>query len=263
MTVAGLLAAVLTLPAGTVVAADGATLWQRSLTVQRLPDLHCEVALDTTTASGDRIALRLHVVGKLADDGVNRSLMGRVIGGGTLVGTSFLSVEHVKIPDDLWIFLPALGRPKRIASSNLGDSFLGSDFSFGDLIQPEPDAYDVLVRNQPESVGGDDCWVIEARPRSPALERGTGVSREVRWIGREDLLERRIEQYNRRGELAKVIDVSRWTPYGDPKRWLALQRDVHDAVRGGGSTARFEDVRVGTGVPADIFASERLGEGGW
>jgi len=243
---------------------DGATLWEQSLAVQRLRDLRCEVQLDTTTPSGDRIGLRLHVIGKLADDGVNRFLMGRVIGGGgALLGMSFLSVEHLKVPDDLWIFLPALGYPKRIGSSNLGDSFLGSNFTFGDLIQPEPDAYEVSVRERPENVGGESSWVIEARPRSASLERGTGVNREVRWLGQHDLLERRIEQYDRRGNLAKVTEVTRWTAYGKPKRWLALQREIHDVVRGGGSTVRFEEVQVDTRVPGDVFASARLAEGGW
>ena len=243
---------------------DGATLWQQSLAVQRLPDLRCEVEIDTTTPSGDRIALRLHLIGKLADDGMNRALMARVIGGGgALVGTSFLTVEHLAVPDDLWIFLPALGHPKHIGASNLGDSFLGSDFTFGDLIQPEPDAYEVSVRERPETAGGETCWVIEARPRSVSLERGTGVSREVRWLGQQDLLERRIDQYDRRGELAKTTEVTRWTAYGEPKRWLALQRDIHDVVRGGGSTARFEDVLVDVHVPTDVFVAERLGERTW
>src|SRR5262245_54340677 len=92
---------------------DGRALWNQSLAAQRLPDLHSEVRLETTTPAGERITLSLHALGKLAPDGVNRLLMARVTaGGGSLLGTSFLSIEHLKDPDDLWLFLPALGHPK-------------------------------------------------------------------------------------------------------------------------------------------------------
>src|SRR5262249_730749 len=61
---------------------DGRALWQQSLAAQRLPDLHSEVRLETTTPAGDRVTLSLHALGKLAPDGVNRMLMARVTAGG-------------------------------------------------------------------------------------------------------------------------------------------------------------------------------------
>lgn len=244
--------------------ANGAALWHQSLAAQRLPDMRTQVTLETTMSSGDVITLQLHTVGKLAEDGVNRMLMGRVTsGGGTLLGTSFLSQEHLASPDDLWIYLPALGHPKRITSSNLGDSFMGSEFTFGDLIQPEPDAYDVIVREYPETAAGEACWVIEAKPRERSLERGTGVSREVRWLAQKDLLERKIEQYDRRGQLAKVTDVQKWTSYGEPIRWLALERHIRNVRTGASSAAVFADVRVNTGMSLALFEAHSLAERSW
>src|SRR5262249_36859105 len=157
-------------------------------------------------------------------------------------------------------FLPALGHPKRIASSNLGDSFLGSELTFGDLIQPEPDAYDVSVRAEPEQVAGGFCWVITALPKGRALERGTGVSREIRWLGVSDLLDRRVEQYDRRGELHKAIELTHWSSFGTPPHWLALDREVRNLHTGGRSTASFGDVRIEPVVPPDLFADHSLGD---
>jgi hypothetical protein len=239
-------------------------LWQQSLAAQRIPSLRSQITLETTTPSGDTVTLHLHAVSRIELDGVNRLLMARVAsGGGSLLGTTFLSIEHVKQPDDLWMYLPALGHPKRITSSNLGDSFIGSEFAFGDLIQPEPDAYAVTVRSTQESVAGEPCWVIEARPRGPALERGTGISREVRWLATRDLLERRIEQYDRRGQLAKVQEIRQWTSHGEPPRWLAGERVIANVRTGGKSRVAFGDVRITPEVPRDVFTSAKMVERTW
>jgi hypothetical protein len=241
---------------------DGVALWQASLTAQRLPNLRSEVTLETTIPSGEKITLTLHAVSKIEPDGINRMLMARVVsGGGSLFGTTFLSVEHLKDPDDLWMYLPALGHPKRITSSNLGDSFIGSEFTFGDLIQPEPDAYVVIVRPAAETVGGEPCWVVEARPREASLERGTGVSREVRWLGSRDLLERRIEQYDRRGDLGKVMEVRNWASYGEPPRWLAANGEITNVRARSSSQVVFGDVRISPSVGARFSAPRRCRTG--
>lgn len=243
---------------------DGVALWHASLAAQRLPNLRSEITLTTTLPTGESIRLTLHAISRIEPDGVNRMLMARVTaGGGSLFGTTFLSVEHLKDPDDLWMYLPALGHPKRITSSNLGDSFVGSEFSFGDLIQPEPDAYSVSVRPAAETVAGEPCWVIEARPRERSLERGTGISRELRWLGTHDLLERRIEQYDLRGELAKVQEIRKWTSYGEPPRWLAGEREVTNVRAHGSSVVVFGDVRILPAVPDEVFSSTTMSDRTW
>jgi len=48
-------------------------------------------------------------------------------------GTKTLTHEHVDRDDDQWLYLPALKRVKRIASSNKSGSFMGSEFSYEDI----------------------------------------------------------------------------------------------------------------------------------
>ncbi len=47
--------------------------------------------------------------------------------------TRFLSVENEQGKTDQWIYLPALKRVKRIAATEEGGSFMGSDFSYADM----------------------------------------------------------------------------------------------------------------------------------
>jgi hypothetical protein len=241
---------------------DGSALWERSLQRQRLPDLRSDVTLTTTTRAGETVTLNLHGVGVLQENGIKRSLLVRVTSGGTLQGTGFLSIEHVGAPSDLWVYLPALGWARRLIAGNLGDSYLGSEFRYGDLIQPEPGAYVVTTRGS-EVVDGRPCWVIEAVPRDRRLESDTGLSREVRWLSKEDLLERRTEQYDRRGELLKVMDWNRWTETRAPGRWLALERRIENLQTRATSRAVFGSAEVGVGLSESLFVPRSLGEAHW
>ena len=48
-------------------------------------------------------------------------------------GTALLTFSHKADADDQWLFLPAMKRVKRIASSNKSGPFMGSEFAFEDL----------------------------------------------------------------------------------------------------------------------------------
>ncbi len=49
-------------------------------------------------------------------------------------GTKTLLVEHSGKDDDIWIYLPALKKVRRLVSSNKKYSFVGTDFSYWDVI---------------------------------------------------------------------------------------------------------------------------------
>ena len=79
-------------------------------------------------------------------------------------GTSFLQVEHIDGDDDLWIYLPALKKSRRLVANNKKDSFVGSDFSYGDITLPKVDQYrHTLLRT--EKVDG--ARLLRRRERCP------------------------------------------------------------------------------------------------
>lgn len=49
-------------------------------------------------------------------------------------GTKTLLIEHSSADDDIWIYLPAMKKVRRLVASNKKDSFVGTDFSYGDVI---------------------------------------------------------------------------------------------------------------------------------
>jgi hypothetical protein len=241
---------------------DPSGLWERGLAIQRFPDLQAEAALATTFPSGEQVTLQLRLIAMFQPDGTSRMALVRVISGGPLRDSAFLTVERPRAADDLWFYLPAVGSPRRLTSSNLADSYLGSEFRYGDLVQPEPGDYLVTLRGE-EIVEGEPCWAIEVTPRDARVSRDTGLARETLWLRQNTLVERKVEQYDRRGALLKVLDVPRL--YSDPGsgKIFALERRVRNIQTGAVSTVVFENVQANRGVSPDLFSPARLADRSW
>ena len=95
-------------------------------------------------------------------------------------GTAFLSFTHSLVPDEQWLFLPALKRVKRISSANKSGPFMGSEYAYEDITSDEIEKY-AYKWLRDEAVEGRDAFVIE---RIPQYEH-SGYTRQIAWIDKE------------------------------------------------------------------------------
>jgi outer membrane lipoprotein-sorting protein len=128
-------------------------------------------------------------------------------------GTAYLHFdwEDSSLDDDSWLYLPALQRVKRLASSDTPDSFLGSDFTYADINGFEIDWYDYNFVNESELVNGEECWVIEIIPKpeyKQRAEEATGYSKMHSWISKEKFLQLRGQSWELRGNRIKFFTAS-------------------------------------------------------
>jgi hypothetical protein len=128
-------------------------------------------------------------------------------------GTAYLNFDwdDSQRDDDSWLYLPALQRVKRIASSDTSDSFLGSDFTYADINGIEIDWYDYNFINESEIVNEEECWVIEIIPKPEFKERAeeaTGYSKMQSWISKEKLLQMQGQAWELRGNRIKFFSSS-------------------------------------------------------
>ncbi|MDI6870945.1 MAG: outer membrane lipoprotein-sorting protein [Bacillota bacterium] len=114
-------------------------------------------------------------------------------------GTGFLTVG-----DDMWLYLPAVGQVRRIASHMKRGSFMGSDFSYEDIGEA---GYRKTYKPKlvgTDNVGGVPAYVLELLPGKPE----TSYGRLKLWAEKETFVLRRVEFYNRQGVLLKVLTAS-------------------------------------------------------
>jgi len=123
-------------------------------------------------------------------------------------GTALLSHAKILDPDDQWLYLPALKRVKRISSSNKSGSFVGSEFAFEDFTTTELNKFTYAYIGE-EEVDGIMMDVIERFPRYDK----SGYTKQKAWIDQEVFQTRKVEFYDRRGELLKTLTLDDYREY--------------------------------------------------
>jgi outer membrane lipoprotein-sorting protein len=125
-------------------------------------------------------------------------------------GTAFLVFTKKVGNDDQWLYLPALKRVKRIASSNQSGPFVGSEFAYEDLSSQEVEKYTYKYLRD-ELVDGDDCYVIERYP----VDKKSGYQRQIVWLDKQAYRQLKIEYYDRKGDLLKTFVADGYRSYGN------------------------------------------------
>ena len=123
-------------------------------------------------------------------------------------GTALLSHAKILDPDDQWLFLPALKRVKRISSANKSGPFVGSEFAFEDFTAIELNKFDYTYVGE-EPCGDLMCDVVERTPRY----ENSGYTKQMSWVDQIDYQLRKVEFYDRRGDLLKVLELSDYRDY--------------------------------------------------
>ena len=167
-------------------------------------------------------------------------------------GTAFLTHSKVLDPDDQWIYLPALGRIKRISSSNKSGPFMGSEFAYEDMSSREVGKYNYKwLRNEP--CGSEDCFVVESYPQ---YEK-SGYTKLISWIDTSEYRAIKTEFYNRRGDLFKVLNFSDYKLYLN-KYWRARNLFMENKVTGKKTSLIWSRLDFRTGLKENDFSKSRL-----
>jgi hypothetical protein len=129
-------------------------------------------------------------------------------------GTAFLVWEHPDSEDERFLYLPALGRVRRIAGAETQESFVGSDFTYEDIGGREFDEYSYAFAG-PDGAGASwtppgggaarPAWRLESRRKDPNAE----FPRVVSIVLKDSDLVVQADIFNRRNEKQKIYTVRR------------------------------------------------------
>jgi len=123
----------------------------------------------------------------------------------SVAGTRFLTMENAGSADDRWIFLPSLGKVRRVAASEGSGSFMGTDFSYDDISSASRGvASDTHTIVREEEYGGTACYVIQSIPKDSSYQ----YSKMVQWITKDNLITVKIELYDKKSALVKTAEMS-------------------------------------------------------
>jgi outer membrane lipoprotein-sorting protein len=258
MRVTGVFLLAMALP---VVAAEGLSaqqIMEKNFFVTKVRTLKTDSTMVLINDRGQTRERKNTTLAKLQKNGIDSRLLVKFLSPADIKGTGFLQVEHSSGDDDQWIYLPALKKTRRLVANNKKDSFVGSDFSYGDILLPKVSLYKhTLLRSEP--VDGQDCYVIESIPRDDNVMRDSGYSKKTTWVRKDNFLETKVEYYDVSGRLLKTQNVSgHKLVEPDTQRWIAMRREMINHQTDHKTIFTFDTVEADVPVSDDVFTTRSI-----
>jgi hypothetical protein len=233
-------------------------IMEKNFFVSKVTTLRLEMGMSLINDRGQRRERRNTTVIKLQPNGVDSKFLVRFSDPPDVAGTALLQVEHSDGDDDLWIYLPALKKARRLVASNKKDSFAGSDFSYADIAIPKVDAYRHTLRGT-EQIDGMNCYVIESTPASDAVRSNNGYSRKVTWVRTDNFHEAKVEYYDLANRHLKTQRVAKHRAVASQAgKWFALEREMTNHQTGHRTLIVATELDGSTPVRDDVFSVRTL-----
>lgn len=180
-----------------------------------------------------------------------------------LKGTALLTWDDPDPAQDdaQWLFLPELRKSRRVAMSERGRSFLGTDFSFEEIkkeTRVSLDDYRWRTVGE-EEVDGAACVVVEATAVDERTARELGYGRILLRVDAEFWIPRFGEYWDPRGEPIKTIRITDIRPVQGI--WTAHSIEAANLRTGHRTRLTFRDVDHERPLPDDLFTEAALARG--
>jgi len=169
-----------------------------------------------------------------------------------VAGTALLTYTHKGADDDRWLYLPAVKRVKRIASSNKSGPFMGSEFAYEDLGSQEPEKYTFKYLRD-EKLDGQAVFVFERYPK----DKDSGYTRNVVWMDQAEYRPLKLEYYDRKQSLLKTLTLADYQQYLG-KFWRPGKLDMVNHQTGKSTTLLFKNYKFRNGYKDRDFDQNAL-----
>lgn len=165
--------------------------------------------------------------------------------------------------DDQWLYLPAMRKTTRIASSAKSGPFMGSDLSFADMTGQSPDQYDFTMVDANARVGDEACWLIETRARTQKAKDETGYVKSHVWVSKAKVLPIQAKNWVREGKKIKLMRFANFKQINGV--WIAHKISARTKQSGktlSTTVLRFSNMKLDDPSVSDAdFSQRRLEKG--
>ena len=177
--------------------------------------------------------------------------------------TAFLTYDYddPDKDDDQWLYLPALRKSKRIASSDKSGSFMGSDLNYSDMTDRNLEDYDFTLKKEME-VKGVKTWLIESIPRSKKVIKETGYKKSLIIVRQDNYVVIRAVNWVKDGGYLKYVDVRRLERIDGI--WVATETHVtkkRDKKTVHKTILKLNNVKFNQALDYELFTIRRMEKG--
>lgn len=164
-----------------------------------------------------------------------------------LKGVSFLSTS----PENMWIYLPAQGRVRRVAGAMADQGLGGSDFSYSEMANISLADGGKVEGLKDTMLAGQAAWLVSTRDRDGMVSRLA--------VERARFLPLELTRLDRAGKPTKRVQFGDFVQAGES--WIPRLVTVRDLARGSRTELKLLDVKLNTGVKDNLFTEANLKKG--
>jgi len=233
-------------------------IMKRNFLTSKVIDSNSDATFHLLNAGGQERLRETHGQTKLIQGTTDNMRIVEFLSPADIRGTKTLLIEHSDKDDDIWIYLPAMKKVRRLVANNKKDSFVGTDFSYGDVIGHKVEDWTHALLKE-EVIEGKSCYVIESLPKRPEVASYTGYSKRVSWIDKESSVAVRGEFYDLKSELLKrtaALDIQKVST--STNNWQPMKLVAEDVQTGHKTIIEFANFRANVGVSSEVFTSRYL-----
>jgi outer membrane lipoprotein-sorting protein len=229
----------------------GEDIARRSFDLPESDDDYSVTTMILINEQGDRKIRKIEFYSQEGNEGRNTFM--EFMEPADVSGTCFLTLGKREGDDEQRIYLPALGRVRRISSSENDGKFMGSDIYYYDLEDNEWEDFTYQYLRD-DTYNGMDCYVVESYPE----DEDAPYSKVVLWINKDNYFVYKRECYDReaRPRLIKTIVVVETETVDGIIIFTKMAVDNHEDSHQ--TLLLRENVQVNIGVPDDIFTVRNL-----
>ena len=233
-------------------------IMEKNFMVNKVPDSVSDATFTLINKTGQERVRKTFGTTKLQANGIDNMRMTRFMSPPDVKGTVSLLIEHAEKDDDIWIYLPALKKVRRLVSSNKKDSFVGTDFSYADVIGYKVNEWDYKLLRE-EAPDGQPCYVIEATPKNDTVKSNTGYSKRTAWLRKDNLVTVKADFLDEAGEALKTLTFND-VQLVDQKRgrWQAMRLEANNIQTGHRTIIKFENFKVNQNVKDEFFTTRYM-----
>ena len=196
----------------------------------------------------------IYMASKTFEDDVEKRLI-IFMAPADIKGTGMLIYDHENKQDDMWMYLPALRKTRRIISSEKSKNFMGSEFTNADMAAANIDDFKYELLGD-ETVQGTDCWKIKSNSISDEITDEYGFISQILYIGKDDFTLRRSIYFDRENDTLKTLENNNIEQV-DPgsKKYMARHMIMQNHQNGRKSEIIMEKITLNDQLDSDMFTT--------
>ena len=230
----------------------------KSFEVTKLAGAEATATMTIVDSKGRKRVRKTAQVTKLYQNGDTEKKLVRFLSPADVKGTGLLTFDYKVKDDDMWLYMPALRKTRRIISSEKAKSFMGSEFSYSDMTPPTLNDFTYKKLGE-EEINGTLCWKIEMIPVDDDIVDENGFSKKISFIGKKDFVIRKAIYYDPDEEFHKELTVTEVKEL-DPKnhKFRPLHMVMVNKQNGRKSILQIDKIQFNPNVKDEYFTTRYL-----